>query len=97
MSRLFIHNSLGSGPGIERDEPTRSSDVFTRHWKVKVDGLDPARSGHLQRGSLLNNLIGTLKQRLRHGYAERFSGLKIYDQFDICGLLYGQVGWLLSV
>jgi hypothetical protein len=34
----------GSGPGVGLDEPNGCSGLFTRHWKVKVGGLDPAIS-----------------------------------------------------
>jgi len=40
----FITGWIGSGPGVGLNEPDGCSGVFARHWKVKVDGLDPAKS-----------------------------------------------------
>jgi len=39
-----LSDRSGSRPGVELHEPNGRSGLFSRHWKVKVGGLDPANS-----------------------------------------------------
>jgi hypothetical protein len=57
---------IGSGPGVGLDEPNGRSGVFTRHRKVKVDGLDPANSRHT---GLPSNLPASGRSRWPTGVA----------------------------
>jgi len=42
----ILAGGFGSGPGVGLDESDGCCGVFTRHQKVKVDGPDPATTGH---------------------------------------------------
>jgi hypothetical protein len=47
--RLLSHGAdvgSGSGPGVGLVELNGGCGAFTRHRKVKVDGLEPANCGH---------------------------------------------------
>src|SRR5262249_204796 len=48
-----------------------------------------ARRAH----GLLNDLIRP-QQRRRDREAERFGGLEVDDELELCGLFDGQIGWL---
>ncbi len=52
-------------------------------------GLRESRYGHR-----LDDLIRPLQQRLRDRQAERLGGLEVDDQFELRGLLDGEVGGL---
>lgn len=44
----------------------------------------------------LNDRVGEREQLVRHGEAERFRGLEIDDQLELCRLHDGQIGRLLA-
>jgi hypothetical protein len=50
-----------------------------------------------QKAPSLDHLVGTPEQSDWKGDTKRPGSLEIDDQLDLCGLLHGQVGWLLAL
>src|SRR3954452_11958828 len=91
---------IGNGSSTDLTAPKfdfRSSPESGLKWDI---GPCPVRATtglmSRQKTRLFDQLFGAAQQREWHGEPERFGGLKIDNQFEICGLLHRQFGRQLA-
>jgi len=70
----------GASPAIGELQPHGSIAPNPAVRKVGIEQHNATRSGHPPVS--LDDLVGELQDRLRHGQAERLSGVEIDDQLE---------------
>jgi hypothetical protein len=86
------------GKGKSAGYASTSPSLHSQHRWTRSPFRSTSRHSHQVLRSdigpdLFNHLVGAQKDRFWHGEAERFRGLKIDNQLELCRLFHRQVSW----